>query len=97
MINTIIQIMNEHKLETKDLLQILEMQQSNFSRLTKNKDILNIKNAIRLANSLNLSLDFIYKEYLSTKIDIEFQNKFNRLKENDQQTIINLINSLSEK
>jgi plasmid maintenance system antidote protein VapI len=91
MINTLNEIINENKLEIKEFLNIIEMQQPNYSRLIKNKDILNIKNGIKLANNFNISLDFIYKEYLNNNKSSEIIHLFNKLNEKQKEIILNTI------
>ncbi|MBE7087207.1 MAG: hypothetical protein E7369_02780 [Clostridiales bacterium] len=57
----------------------------------KNQELISIKNALKIANKLGYSLDYIYKEFLTTE-KTDFNNLFIKLSPSEKTTILTIIN-----
>jgi DNA-binding XRE family transcriptional regulator len=85
----------------KELSQITGINEKSYNHIENKNRPLSIKHAIILAEYFNISLDDIFLRTIKndkiSNYEKELLNKIKSLNQKDKNTIINLINSLSEK
>jgi len=95
------QLRKNKKVTQKEISQATGINEKSYNHIENKNRPLNIKHAIVLANYFNISLDEIFLRYTQndkiSNYEKELINKIKSLNQKDKDTIISLINSLSEK
>lgn len=93
------QCRNNHKITQEQLAEIIDISQSYLGQIERGVRGINLENLTKIANALNVSLDYLLSDYLTQNIndlDMQWNNIIKGKTPTDKETYISLVKDLEK-
>ncbi len=93
------QCRNNLKITQEQLAEIIDLSQSYLGQIERGVRGVNLENLTKIANALNVSLDYLLSDYLSlyaNDLDVEWSNLIKGKSPQDKETYISLFKDLQK-